>query len=568
MIATVGVTPTNWNEMLVHPVFNVGKGMPLEVDKPSPYPSHKSYRKYMEDLLLYPENLGAHQYHSVDEFVLRALQAIQEAPISNPCWDGLVTSFESLHSQMIVKKPTANCRHQWDQGPVAYCSRGFENTATSSGGTVKALFIGALGDIAADKSAIKPPKQGWGPKKAFPRGGPQVALGIRTRRQQWPTKVEARNVPGQWLMRGPAGVGHRRVLVERAALSRSRKEGRASRTPACSSSRVSSNLAAAAYLLVGARGLSAVDAEVTVVTQTRRKRSAGASIRGSQWVVRLCVWGNTSYFNVTPEKAIRIVSLLPFGLVTDGIPVAMMVEEVLRAKEMIRLMVSDEGEQIPRVAINWPPKPGMAVVYPCRIKDAAKLTKVANSAILPLSSSTRLSTGSSPLESGAEAIKATGVSLSGTEGKDDKTLGEVEKDKRRTEMVDLAKKVVTEGRGMRRVLKRGGSWGWKVKKLSVYKKIGASVRIEEGASINMRGAPGHTRKLVGLVPRLPVKIFGLTFCIQAFIIDDTVDPKPPFGLLLGQPFIDLAGAKTVWTEVGNQWTRFPSQQDPERHPEC
>ncbi|KAI8829081.1 hypothetical protein BC829DRAFT_424072 [Chytridium lagenaria] len=384
------------------------------------------------------------------------------------------------------------------------------------------------------------------------------------------------------------------------------------------------NLAAAAYLLVGARGLSAVDAEVTVVTQTRRKRSAGASIRGSQWVVRLCVWGIPPTSDVTPEKAIRVVSSLPFGLVTDGTPVAMMVEEVLRAK------VNDTVD------------------------------------------------GSSPLESGAEAIKATGVSLSGTEGKDDKTLGEVEKDKRRTEMVDLAKKVVTEGRGMRRVLKRGGSWGWKDKRvnkqqyrhqkprtfpnypqtpitrssrakqfplsglegigdemdvgvglaeaigsrpdrsndffdtllstfldevdtdklltaqsavstniaddvskadtlvteearckvvaaspslLSVYKKIGASVRIEEGASINMRGAPGHTRKLVGLVPRNPVKIFGLTFFIQAFIIDYTVDPKPPFGLLLGQPFIDLAGCQNGVDRSRQSMERFPTQQD-------
>ncbi|KAI8835286.1 hypothetical protein BC829DRAFT_422043 [Chytridium lagenaria] len=548
MIATVGVTPTNWNEMLVHPVFNVGKGMPLEVDKPSPYPSHKSYRKYMEDLLLYPENLGAHQYHSVDEFVLRALQAIQEAPISNPCWDGLVTSFESLHSQMIVKKTdgklviwilsTMDETMRSAITEAMHCER--HSLAVINGikdqlRTVQGDLKTPLRDIAADKvigfqadtdkgpnailkedyavvkafgqaSAIKP-KQGGGPKKAFPRGGPQVALGIRTRRQQWPTKVEARNVPGQWLMRVQQGLGIGGCWWrEPHCQGVGKKEELAGR-----------NLAAAAYLLVGARGLSAVDAEVTVVTQTRRKRSAGASIRGSQWVVRLCVWGSgcgvrdptasttvsTSYFNVTPEKAIRIVSLLPFGLVTDGTPVAMMVEEVLRAKENDTVDgvgkrardLKDEGEQIPRVAINWPPKPGMAVVYPCRIKDAAKLTKSQEQ----------------------KRLKATGVSLSGTEGKDDKTLGEVEKDKRRTEMVDLAKKVVTEGRGMRRVLKRGGSWGWKA--FSLQENWGVS-----------------------------------------FIIDDTVDPKPPFGLLLGQPFIDLAGAKTVWTEVGNQWTRFPANK--------
>ncbi|KAI8843031.1 hypothetical protein BC829DRAFT_420208 [Chytridium lagenaria] len=62
--------------------------------------------------------------------------------------------------------------------------------------------------------------------------------------------------------------------------------------------------------------------------------------------------------------------------------------------------------------------------------------------------------------------------------------------------------------------------------------------------------------------RLPVGIFGFTYFVQAFIIDDRIDPKPPFGLLLGQPFLDLARAETSWSENGDQWTRFRSQQDP------
>ncbi|KAI8842957.1 hypothetical protein BC829DRAFT_420238 [Chytridium lagenaria] len=95
----------------------------------------------------------------------------------------------------------------------------------------------------------------------------------------------------------------------------------------------------------------------------------------------------------------------------------------------------------------------------------------------------------------------------------------------------LGKHVVT----LSKVTIDGGSQVITVR-LSVYKKIGASAGIEEGASINMRGA-------------------------HAFIIDDTVDPKPPFGLLLGQPFIDLARAETVWTDEGDQWTRFRSRQD-------
>ncbi|KAI8847296.1 hypothetical protein BC829DRAFT_418566 [Chytridium lagenaria] len=99
-------------------------------------------------------------------------------------------------------------------------------------------------------------------------------------------------------------------------------------------------------------------------------------------------------------------------------------------------------------------------------------------------------------------------------------------------------------------------------RLSIYERVAATAGIEEGASISMRGAHGHTRKLVGLVPRLPVGIFGFTYFVQAFIIDDRIDPKPPFGLLLGQPFLDLARAETSWSENGDQWTRFRSQQDP------
>ncbi|KAI8834290.1 hypothetical protein BC829DRAFT_422304 [Chytridium lagenaria] len=72
-------------------------------------------------------------------------------------------------------------------------------------------------------------------------------------------------------------------------------------------------------------------------------------------------------------------------------------------------------------------------------------------------------------------------------------------------------------------------------RLSIYERVAATAGIEEGASISMRGAHGHTRKLVGLVPRLPVGIFGFTYFVQAFIIDDRIDPKPPFGLLWANP---------------------------------
>ncbi|KAJ3191776.1 hypothetical protein HDU67_005720, partial [Dinochytrium kinnereticum] len=98
-------------------------------------------------------------------------------------------------------------------------------------------------------------------------------------------------------------------------------------------------------------------------------------------------------------------------------------------------------------------------------------------------------------------------------------------------------------------------------RLSVYNRIGTNAGIEEDAGITMRGAHGHTRKLLGLVPRLPISFHGLTYYVQAFIIDDRVDPKPPFGLLLGQPFLELARAETFWTDNGDQWTRFRSQQD-------
>ncbi|KAJ3201109.1 hypothetical protein HDU67_001550, partial [Dinochytrium kinnereticum] len=98
-------------------------------------------------------------------------------------------------------------------------------------------------------------------------------------------------------------------------------------------------------------------------------------------------------------------------------------------------------------------------------------------------------------------------------------------------------------------------------RLSVYNRIGTNAGIEEDAGITIRGAHGHTRKLLGLVPRLPISFHGLTYYVQAFIIDDRIDPKPPFGLLLGQPFLELARAETFWTDNGDQWTRFRSQQN-------
>ncbi|KAJ3199718.1 hypothetical protein HDU67_002603, partial [Dinochytrium kinnereticum] len=122
----------------------------------------------------------------------------------------------------------------------------------------------------------------------------------------------------------------------------------------------------------------------------------------------------------------------------------------------------------------------------------------------------------------------------------------------------LAEVTVGKGPGavtLQKVTLDGGSQVITVK-LSVYEQIGAMAGIEEGSSISMRGAHGHTRKLVGLVPRLPINVYGLSYYVQAFIIDDRIEPRPPFSLLLGQPFLDLARADTFWSENGDQWTRF------------
>ncbi|KAJ3203864.1 hypothetical protein HDU67_009895 [Dinochytrium kinnereticum] len=85
---------------------------------------------------------------------------------------------------------------------------------------------------------------------------------------------------------------------------------------------------------------------------------------------------------------------------------------------------------------------------------------------------------------------------------------------------------------------------------SVYNRIGTNAGIEEDAGITMRGAHSHIRKLLGLVPRLPISFHGLTYYVQAFIIVDRVDPKPP----LGHPFLELARAETFCFEANRTGT--------------
>ncbi|KAJ3315224.1 hypothetical protein HDU76_002231, partial [Blyttiomyces sp. JEL0837] len=98
--------------------------------------------------------------------------------------------------------------------------------------------------------------------------------------------------------------------------------------------------------------------------------------------------------------------------------------------------------------------------------------------------------------------------------------------------------------------------------LSVYSKVAASAGLEEGSTISMRGAHGHSRRLYGLVPRLPVTVMGLQYFIQAFIVDDiNLEVKPPYLMLLGQPFLEVARADRVWTRDGDMYTRLTSQTD-------
>ncbi|KAJ3289964.1 hypothetical protein HDU76_007453, partial [Blyttiomyces sp. JEL0837] len=98
--------------------------------------------------------------------------------------------------------------------------------------------------------------------------------------------------------------------------------------------------------------------------------------------------------------------------------------------------------------------------------------------------------------------------------------------------------------------------------LSVWNKVASSAGVEEGATISMRGAHGHSRRLYGLVPRLPVTVMGLRYYIQAFIVDDiNLDVKPPYLMLLGQPFLEVARAENFWTRDGDMYTRLTSQTD-------
>ncbi|KAI8853168.1 hypothetical protein BC829DRAFT_440175 [Chytridium lagenaria] len=889
----------------------------------------------------------------------------KRGPHSNPCWDGLVTSFESLRSQMIVKKTDGELviwilstmdemmrsaiteaihreRHSSAvingiKEQLRAVQGGFDDIATSSGGTVKAVSIAALADIAADKSspltlkeissalreylkdvrpvmgfqidtdgstgttvkedpavveafgrsvppprvsfarhqppthafqpfpktplvtavdprvddlakqfenlkiyiqsAIKPPKQPIVKAKVPPTTkkdiqtsgllnsvdslAVQAGPGIRCYYCGLPghfkdqCEILTKDIlGGAKVMIGPDRRLHWVVHDEETGARRLGEEVKGHRDGARHNvmevADDTAYLAALAMvdldIVIESYTLD-VTAELVSLSSTIRCKSPpvqGGELAATAVETKTAPPGSPKYVlkpsDITPEEALRVVSSLSFGLVTDGIPVSMIVEEVLkvRGKDTVDGFVKrardskDEGNQIPRVAIDWPPKPGMAVVYPRKIDDSVRPTKSVNPAILPPAPSTRSSVGTLPLESGAEAMKTTGAPLLGAGEKGDKELRDVEGDKGRLKAVDPAEKVGDEDVvGGKRIegspekrrelgtegLEFGGQEGEKKKRkkkkkerkegsavenggenslesevagqrgkqatvltpktpqasqpppnpdytvrrvsgvftsavrmvmdrikakrfplsgeenigegmdvdvglseamgskpdrssdlfdtllstfldevdtdklikvqptvnvesvesvdccsfrvsaddvldsfsadiaddvseaetlapeearckvvaaspslydvklglgkntvvlnkvtidggsqvitvrLSVYKKIGASAGIEEGASINMRGAHGHTRKLVGLVPRLPVTIFGLTYFVQAFIIDDTVDPKPPFGLLLGQPFIDLARAETVWTEEGDQWTRFRSQQD-------
>ncbi|KAI8836384.1 hypothetical protein BC829DRAFT_421734 [Chytridium lagenaria] len=911
----------------------------------------------------------------------------KEAPISNPCWDGLVTSFESLRSQMIVKKTDGELviwilstmdemmrsaiteaihreRHSSAvingiKEQLRAVQGGFDDIATSSGGTVKAVSIAALADIAADKSspltlkeissalreylkdvrpvmgfqidtdgstgttvkedpavveafgrsvppprvsfarhqppthafqpipktplvtavdprvddlakqfenlkiyiqsAIKPPKQPIVKAKVPPTTkkdiqtsgllnsvdslAVQAGPGIRCYYCGLPghfkdqCEILTKDIlGGAKVMIGPDRRLHWVVHDEETGARRLGEEVKGHRDGARHN--VMEVADDTAYLAA----LAMVDLDIVIesytldvtaelVSLSSTIRCKSPPVQGGELAATAVETktgpaatpspqappGSPKYVlkpsDITPEEALRVVSSLSFGLVTDGIPVSMIVEEVLkvRGKDTVDGFVKrardskDEGNQIPRVAIDWPPKPGMAVVYPRKIDDSVRPTKSVNPAILPPAPSTRSSVGTLPLESGAEGNEDYGGSFVGCREKGDKELRDVgdedvvggkriegspekrrelgteglefggqegEKKKRKKKKKERKEGSAVENggenslesevagqrgkqatvltpktpqasqpppnpdytvrrgvhltneellhvidrlfnqpvassltwgqflgfspRAVRMVMDRikakrfplsgeenigegmdvdvglseamgskpdrssdlfdtllstfldevdtdklikvqptvnvesvesvdccsfrvsaddvldsfsadiaddvseaetlapeearckvvaaspslydvklglgkntvvlnkvtidGGSQVITVR-LSVYKKIGASAGIEEGASINMRGAHGHTRKLVGLVPRLPVTIFGLTYFVQAFIIDDTVDPKPPFGLLLGQPFIDLARAETVWTEEGDQWTRFRSQQD-------
>ncbi|EJD34527.1 hypothetical protein AURDEDRAFT_47730, partial [Auricularia subglabra TFB-10046 SS5] len=78
--------------------------------------------------------------------------------------------------------------------------------------------------------------------------------------------------------------------------------------------------------------------------------------------------------------------------------------------------------------------------------------------------------------------------------------------------------------------------------------------LDESRQLTLEAANNTKNRTVGLLANLPVIVGGITFYLQAYVVEDA-----PFDLLLGRPFYGLACANETSDESG---ATFISLADP------
>ncbi|KAJ3061899.1 hypothetical protein HDU98_002216, partial [Podochytrium sp. JEL0797] len=92
--------------------------------------------------------------------------------------------------------------------------------------------------------------------------------------------------------------------------------------------------------------------------------------------------------------------------------------------------------------------------------------------------------------------------------------------------------------------------------LSLVRKFGGLIPVQDKASIQMRSAQGAKRKLRGLAI-IPMTVFDISFHTPAFVYDDTHE-SAPFEFLLGMPFVKHARLRTWVDQNQSIWSKLTS----------
>ncbi|KAJ3201110.1 hypothetical protein HDU67_001551 [Dinochytrium kinnereticum] len=118
--------------------------------------------------------------------------------------------------------------------------------------------------------------------------------------------------------------------------------------------------------------------------------------------------------DVTLIEALRVVNALQFGKVGDGIPVSVICNEVALARQFGNMVdvqaakrqrdFGDTGDQLGRIAIDWPPALGAMTVYP---RAATEKDPLGPSIVLPSSPALPRTSDKTPPLPGTSAIRST-----------------------------------------------------------------------------------------------------------------------------------------------------------------